>query len=265
MKRTIKILSSLILVCMLFFLTSCLAGMFEKELTITFLCDEEVIGTASITQFKNAKTPTLPDSFIPSGYKFYGWTVLNPDKVKATDENFKQEFVGPGKMIHYMDVAQYTSNTKIQMQALFINKNDIPKVYHYCIIAWYDKVATSGFDTNLIDKLQNALYQYLRSEGVSEDDIKTIVFRGYTGNVGPSCGAIMADEDVDIMLGWGSVDNVTTTGGMKEEMLLETQSIQVNYNGTTKNRTIHRLTDSETVLKVMEWLKSAECQALCME
>ena len=39
-------------------------------------------------------------------------------------------------------------------------------------------------------------------------------------------------------------------------------SYTVNYNGTDKNRTIHRLSASETVIKVMEWMKSDSCRDL---
>ena len=69
----------------------------------------------------------------------------------------------------------------------------------------------------------------------------------------------LEDDDVDIMLGWGSADNVTTTGGMDPAMLLETVT---GYAVGAKNRTLHRLTENERVLTVMEWLKSDECRAI---
>ena len=226
------------------------------------MCEDEFIGSVKISQFKNAKTPDLPETYIPANYKFYGWTARKLSTVKATDVNFKEEYVGAGKMIHYMEVKDYVENQTVVMQALMIDKNDIPKVYHYVAIAWYDKVATSGIDSTKMETFTNALKSYLKSEGVSDEDLNSIVVRGYTGNVGPSCGAIMEDGDIDIMFGWGSADNVINTGGMSEDMLLETVSFEVDYNGTTKNRTIHRLTDSETVLKVMEWMKSDSCRNL---
>ena len=37
---------------------------------------------------------------------------------------------------------------------------------------------------------EEKLTAYLRGEGISEEDIATIVIRGYSGNVGPSCGQI---------------------------------------------------------------------------
>ena len=113
--------------------------------------------------------------------------------------------------------------------------------------------------TYIIARFEDSLFDYLRSINVSEEDLATIVIRGYTGNVGPTCGQIMEDDDVDIMLGWGSADNVTSTGGMDPAMLLETVT---GYAVGSKNRTLHRLTESESVLTVMEWLKSDECRAI---
>jgi hypothetical protein len=183
----------------------------------------------------------------------------DPDTVKATDENFKEKYVGAGKMVHWADVADHVKGDTIILRSLMIDKNEIPKEYHYVVIAWYDKVATSGLDENIIARFEDSLFAYLRSINVSEEDLATIVIRGYTGNVGPTCGQIMEDDDVDIMLGWGSADNVTSTGGMDPAMLLETVT---GYAVGAKNRTLHRLTESESVLTVMEWLKSDECRAI---
>ena len=69
----------------------------------------------------------------------------------------------------------------------------------------------------------------------------------------------MEDEDVDIMLGWGSANNVIDTGGMPKTMLKETIS---EYKVGEKNRTLHRLTDKETAMFVFEWLQSDECRAI---
>ena len=263
------ILSMLLMVMGLFILSSCAASMFEEEITVKFMCEDEIIGEGVVTQFKNIKTPKLADAYIFDGYKFFGWTALS--NVKATDSNFKEEYIGDGKMVHYMDVKQYAKNHEVVLQALLIDKEDIPKIYHYVVLAWYDKTGTSGITSAQIETLQNALNTYLKengyldefvnalkAEGVSDENIVPIVIRGYTGNVGPSCGDIMSDGDVDLMLGWGSKDNVTGTGGMPEEMILETVTFKVTYEGTSKSRTIHRLSDADTVKVVMAWLQTEE-------
>ena len=238
---------------------SCAAKAFEKEINVVFMYEDELISHDTVTQFKNIKSPTLSEAYIPDGYKFFGWTPYDPDSVKATDENFKEKYIGAGKMVHWADVANYVKGETVILRSLMIDKNEIPKEYHYVVIAWYDKVATSGIDANLMATFEEKLFTYLRSINVSEEDLATIVIRGYTGNVGTTCGQIMEDDDVDIMLGWGSADNVTSTGGMDPAMLLETVT---GFAVGAKNRTLHRLTENERVLTVMEWLKSDECRAI---
>ena len=89
--------------------------------------------------------------------------------------------------------------------------------------------------------------------------LNSIVIRGYTGNVGTTCGQIMEDDDVDLMFGWSSIDNVTSTGGMDPKSLLETIT---EYKVGEKNRTIHRLSDKETAITVLDWMKSDACRNL---
>ena len=70
--------------------TSCFAKAFEEEINVVFMYEDEFIGSDTVTQFKNIKSPELSDAYIPDGYKFFGWTPYDPDTVKATDENFKE-------------------------------------------------------------------------------------------------------------------------------------------------------------------------------
>jgi len=264
MKKIIVLILTLILsITSVFALTSCAAvkGL-EEEFNVVFMNEGEIVGYDTVTQFKNILTPDIDEAYIPDGYRFYGWTAYALKDVDPTAANFKQTYIGGGKMLHYMDVKGYENNRTVVMNALILDKNAVPKEYHYAVIAWYDKVATSGISAAQMATLEERLIAYLKSEGVSDEDIATIVVRGYTGNVGPSCGQIMADEDVDIMLGWGSASNVTSTGGMPESMLLESVVFPVIYNGETKNRNIHRLTDSESVNKVFAWLQSEDCTAI---
>ena len=245
-----------------FSMTSCAAKIWEEEFNVVFMNEGEIIESGTVSQFKNFLAPTIDEAYVPDGYKFFGWSAYAENELDPTAKDFKSKLIGGGKMVHYMDVKGHEDNRTVVMNAIILDKNAVPKEYHYVVIAWYDKVATSGISQAQMDTLQAKLFAYLRSEGVSEEDISTIVIRGYTGNVGPSCGQIMADEDVDIMLGWGSADNVTSTGGMKPEMLLESVAYTVVYNGTTKTRHLHRLTDTESVNKVMAWLQTEECTSI---
>ena len=78
-----------------------------------------------------------------------------------------------------------------------------------------------------------------------------------TGNVGTSCGQIMDDEDVDIMFGWSSISNVTSTGGMSEEMLLEAET---SFSVGAKTRSVYRLSEKDTTRLVFNWMKTEECR-----
>ena len=245
--------------CGMAFLTGCAAGFFEEEIHVVFMNEGAIVDSGTITQFKNYKTPTISDAYIPTDFRFLGWTTYEVNELDYTSPtNFKSQYIGAGRMIHYMEAKPYAVNSTVTYKALIMHKDDIPKEYHYAVVAWYDKAGTSGLTQANIDWVSEHLNTYLTKEGVSEDDIKTVVFRGYSGNVGPSTGQILYDGDVDVMLGWGSLSNITTTGSIPEESVRETVDFHLVYNGETKNRTIHRISDNEGGIKVMQFLQSEE-------
>ncbi len=254
-----KIFYSILCLLVAVTMTSCVAKSFEKEINVVFMWEGEYISSGTVTQFDNLKTPKLPDSYIPDGYKFFGWTPLDPNTIKATDEDFDSKYIGAGKMLHFTEVIDYVQNSTVICEALMIDKAEIPVPYHFVVIAWYDKVATSGLDSNLMAKFEETLFSHLRSKNVSEEDISSIVIRGYTGNVGTTCGQIMQDEDVDIMFGWSSISNLTSTGGMPESMLLEGETA---YTVGAKTRSLFRLSEKETAKMIFEWMKTDECRNL---
>ena len=233
------------------------AKSFEEELNVVFMAEGDHIGDGTVTQFKNIKTPTISDAYLPDAdYRFLGWTCYQENQLDLkSPSNFKKQYIRPGAMLHYMDVAKFKDNKTVICNALIMHKDDIPRDYHYAVVAWYDKVATSGIDQTKADKLEGMVKEYLTSEGVSQEDQNTIVFRGFTGNVGASTGAIMNDDDVDIMIGWAA--NISGTGVIPESAVLEDEKFNVP-GLTTPTRHIHRLTDSVGCLKVMEYLKSDE-------
>ena len=150
------------------------------------------------------------------------------DEMDLTDpENFKTQYIGGGRMVHYMDVKDFANNTTVVLESLIMHKDDIPQEYHYVVMAWYDKAATSGLNQEKMEPFADMVNSYLLSEGVSEEDVSTVELRGYSGNVGPTTGQILYDNDVDIMFGWGSVSNITTTGSIPEDSILETVSFPV--------------------------------------
>lgn len=245
--------------CGLGFLSGCAAGMFEEEITVTFVNEGESVGSGVVTQFQNIKSPTIGSAYIPDDYRFVGWTAYAEQQLDLKDaSHFKTQYIAGGRMVHYMEVKPFAKNHAVTLNAIIMHKDDIPKDYHYAVLAWYDKAANSGLDQAKMDKYEGMIKSYLASEGVSQSDIDSVVVRGYAGNVGPTTGQILFDDDVDIMLGWGSLDNITTTGSIPVEMVKESVQYPITYGGAVKNRYIHRLTETEGCLKLMEYLQSEE-------
>ena len=248
--------------CSFGFLTGCAAGMFEEELNVTFVNEGEVVNTGVVTQFKNIQSPVLEGGYIPKNYRFLGWTAYAEQELDLNDAtHFKTQYIAGGRMVHYMDIKPFAVNHEVTLQALIMHKDDIPKDYHYVVLAWYDKAANSGLTQDKMNGYEQMVKTYLAGEGVSQSDIDSIVVRGYAGNVGPTTGQILYDDDVDIMLGWGSLDNITTTGSIPAEMVKESVQYPITYDGAVKNRYIHRLTETEGCLKLMEYLKGEQSTA----
>lgn len=244
-------------------LNGCVAQALEEELNIVFLNEGEIIDTASINQFKNAKTPTIPDAYVPLDYRFVGWTPIPFNKIDYSSVTaFRSQYIAANRMVHYMDAKPYAENKTVVYNALILPKDEIPKEYHYVVVAWYDRPATSGLTGDSVAKLETKFKEHLAGEGVSQEDLNSIVFRGYSGQVGPSTGEILFDGDVDIMFGWGSVDNITTTGSIPLESVYASEAFPVTYEGAVKNRMIHRISDTENAKHAFEYLSSDAAKAL---
>ena len=240
-------------------LTGCAIDLFEDELNVVFMNEGQIVDNGVITQFKNFRTPELDEAYVPTDYRFLGWTAYDYSELDLQDAtHFKTQYIMAGRMVHYMEAKPFAVNRTTVYTALILHKDEIPKDYHYAVVAWYSTENNSGMNSNQIKTLTTKTLDHLRGEGVSEADLKTVVFRGYSGNVGTSCGQIMYDGDVDIMLGWGSVDNVTGTGGMPAASLLQSVQFKVTYNGTVKTRWLHRLTATEAAIDLAAYFQTTE-------
>ena len=261
MKKNKIIVASMGMILSLGALSGCAAQIFEKEFNVVFKNEGQIVEAGKVTQFKNYQAPQLSSAFIPENYRFLGWTAYEKrDLDYSNPANFKTQYIGGGRMVHYMDIKDLAVNSTVTLNALILHKDDIPKEYHYAVLAWYDKVGNSGLDQARMDAFETTLKEHLAGEGVTEEDLNTIVVRGYAGNVGPTTGQILYDNDVDIMLGWGSVENITTTGSIPEESILQTEPYAITYEGTVKNRYIHRISDNPGAIKVVEYLLSDEAK-----
>ena len=259
MKKNKIILAILGATLSLGLLPGCAFKTLEEELNVVFMNEGQMVDSGTITQFKNIKSPTISDAYVPTDYRFLGWTCYQENQLDLQNAtHFKTQYIAGGRMVHYMDVKKFAVNKTVTCQALIMHKDDIPKDYHYVVLAWYDKAANSGLNQAKMDTYATMLKSYLTKEGVSEEDVKSVVVRGYSGNVGPTTGQILYDDDVDVMIGWGSANNITTTGSIPEEMIKQSESYPIFYDGAVKNRYVHRLTDTEGSLKLMEYLMSEE-------
>lgn len=240
-------------------LSGCMARSIENELNVVFMNEGKIVEHGTITQFKNIKSPDLDAAYIPDNYRFLGWTCYAENELDLNNAtHFKTQYIGAGRMVHYMDVEKFAVNQTVTCQALIMHKDDIPKDYHYVVLAWYDKAANSGLNQDTMDKYEKMMKDYFLNNGVTEEDVNSIVVRGYAGNVGPTTGQILYDDDVDIMLGWGSVNNITTTGSISEASILQSSAYAITYNGEVKNRYVHRLTDTVGSNALMNYLLSEE-------
>ena len=217
----------------------------EINLTVTFHGDTDV----TVLLDDADKTITVPAITIPEGQMFLGFALTQDGEVVLNKS--------AGDELKYSDFRALLSEgqTTIEFYPVF---EDIPVTENYVVIGWYAKESTSGLSQDLMDNYLKILKTYLAGEGVSQDELDTIIFRAYTGNVGPATDEILADGDVDILMGFGSLDNITTTGHIPAANVKESVEFPVLYNGNVKTRYLHRLTATENCIKVMEYLKGAE-------
>ena len=126
MKLFKKIFMLLATLSISFSFLGCVAKSFEKEINVVFEVDGEFIQSGKITQFDGIFTPDLAESYIPLGYKFLGWTYLDPNTVSPTDPALKEKYIPAGKMVHYADVIGKEVNSTVTLSALMFVDTETP-------------------------------------------------------------------------------------------------------------------------------------------
>jgi hypothetical protein len=117
------------------------------------------------------------------------------------------------------------------------------------IIGWYAKTGTSGLDESIIKVFESGLKAYLENSG---NGSVSLVIRPYEGNVADVQSAVLANGDVDLMV------------GMKA-FALEGIEMEVQNDvamGPKTDRRIHRISDKKIAIQVFEWLKTEEARKL---
>lgn len=236
----------LVAVMCLLTLSACsvVAGL-EKDVNITLNVNGNALdGNYVVNTFNNAIVP-VPEA--PKGDVFLGWTADKDWQSKDIADVALSQNKG---LIRYDDVKDYAVDGKITLYAVFGVQ---PR--HDIAVAWYDKEKTSGLNQGVMDEFLTALKAFLTTQGYTPDSMD-IVVRGYAGNVGPTCGAIMDDGDIDIMVGWAAASNIEGTGGMKRGVDFLQNYGNITLTGASKARYTAKLSDSEVVNKVYQWILS---------
>ena len=232
----------LVVMCMGAFSACSLTGKLEKDVQVYLETSDGLLGPYTVNAFNNA---IVPAQEAPRGKKQLGWT----DDKNWNEKDIKNVSVSENVgLIRYDDVKNYAKKGKVTLYPVF---GDITR--HDIAIAWYDKEKTSGLNQSVMDKFEDDLKAYLTEQGMNPADI---VIRGYAGNVGPSCGNIMKDSDIDIMIGWAGRSNIEGTGGLKagEDFLQNYGNITLKGAVNNKARYAARLGDTDLVKQVYNWI-----------
>lgn len=236
----------LVAVMCLLTLSACsvVAGL-ENDVNITLNVNGNALdGNYVVNTFNNAIVP-VPEA--PKGDVFLGWTADKDWQNKDIADVALSQNKG---LIRYDDVKDHAVDGKITLYAVFGVQ---PR--HDIAVAWYDKEKTSGLNQGVMDEFLTALKAFLTTQGYTPDSMD-IVVRGYAGNVGPTCGAIMDDGDIDIMVGWAAASNIEGTGGMTRGVDFLQNYGNIKLTGASKARYTAKLSDSEVVNKVYQWILS---------
>ena len=232
----------LVVMCMGAFSACSLTGKLEKDVQVYLETSDGLLGPYKVNAFNNA---IVPAQEAPRGKKQLGWT----DDKNWNEKDIKNVSVSENVgLIRYDDVKNYAKKGKVTLYPVF---GDITR--HDIAIAWYDKEKTSGLNQSVMDDFTDALKAYLTEQGMNPAEMD-IVVRGYDGNVGTSCGNVMKDSDVDIMVGWAAKSNLEGTGGLKAgEDFLQNYG-NITLTGAEKARYAARLGDTDLVKQVYNWI-----------
>ena len=215
----------------------------EKEVQVTLIDRGTTVGTYTVSTFSNAVV-TAELAPPQDGYMLAGWS----PKQDWSQEKYGEDYLTSNKtVIRYAEIKDYIDgNGNVTLYAAYM-----PIPQHDLVIAWYDKESTSGINQQHMDAFKEKLYEFLTNSGYTPDTMD-IVIRGYQGDVGTTCSAIMNDKDVHIMVGWNTTSNLVGTGGMTEG-----KDFIENKGGVTigtKERYAARLVDDPLVNLVYDWI-----------
>lgn len=236
----------------------------EHDVQVILINDGNYVGTYTVNQFNNAivpevekpvgegdnpeyyqdGTPMYDEDGNAINYTFMGWSVLE----NWTEEDGEEYLAESPILIRYDDIKDFVEGKKlsITLYAAYVEVEPSDLV-----IAWYNRETTSGLNQAYMDAFEANLYSYLESQGYDTASMD-IVIRSYSGDVGSSCSQIIRDGDVDIMVGWSSTSNITSTGGMTEGVDFLVNNSGVTIGSTSRYAAL--LTNTELSRLVYLWI-----------
>lgn len=221
----------MLLICSALALSGC--GAIDSDINVVFKLDDEIYHVSKINAFENELIPAFPEDAVPSDMKFMGWGF---SEEQTEDLLPDQGYISTG----YIETVLGEADKTVVMYPIF-GANEV--VEHDLVVGWYNLPATSGMTGEIADAYEAELLDYLESSGSGGLDIE---IRPYEGNVSASCGLILQDADVDILIGWGS--NLTSKGGITP--VERAGSVKL---GAADDRYIDLISEKELAKTVFDW------------
>lgn len=225
--------------CLAMFVGCSAVSVLEKDLRLVLNVDGEIYAVYDISIYNNA---VITEPKAPEGKSFYGWS---PQENWAEKEQSEVIVTPKTTFIAYNDVKDYVKkgSSSLTLYAAFY---EIPP--KDLVVAWYraEGVSTqTGLTQEIMDTFTQNMYTFLETKDYTPAEMD-IVVRAYDGNVGTSCGNLLSDGDVDLMVGWGG--NIGSTGGV--EFIENVDNVQIG----TISRYAARLNDKYLSRLVFVWI-----------
>ncbi len=216
----------------LLLVAACFTGCASHEKNVVLqLEDGSVYHTAKVDGFGGEWLPAYPEEQVPGGMEFLGWG-LAPEQ---TDELLEDR--------GYVNLSYLEENSDKRTVILYPVFGEKLTSNFDLVVGWYNLPATSGMTQEIADRYEAALREYL--ESIGKGDLNVDV-RGYEGNVAATGGQILQDDDVDVLIGWGS--NLTSKGGV--QTVERTDSVRL---GAVDGRYIDLISEDEIGKTVYDW------------
>ena len=225
-----------------------------------------------------AKT-TFTVAFEVEGTRYRTERVKDGEKITATISNPTKEgydFAGWYEGTNLIDLSTYVVTKSVTLTAHFeehhegevLSVDDVKEAgkTYYIVLGWWETTAvdpdtgapkiTSSMTRDTTRLFYKNLRKYYQAVGASEEEIANIQFRNYSsGKVAEMGAAVLADEDVSILVGVGN--NVNTDAGLSLYNSSNEYKFATNMGSGPKSRYVACLSSTNEVgLDTYAWLKT---------